>query len=205
MENYVGVTVYIAPQVFSAGFGNNPSYNTVLAHKDIRDPGEQDAFVSFLLAEDGVLAAEFISQIQSSYNNLLTSINFIVMAIIFASGALAMIVLYNLTNINIGERTREIATLRVLGFHKSEAASYIFREITILSVFGIIAGLFLGVPVHRFIIGVAENPDLMFGRHIVPLSFIMSGIITVVFSAGVDLFMLKKLGSIKMAESMKGE
>jgi putative ABC transport system permease protein len=116
-----------------------------------------------------------------------------------------MIVLYNLTNINIIERTREIATLRVLGFHKSEAASYIFREITILSIFGIIAGLFLGIPLHRFIIGVAENPDFMFGRHIVPLSFILSGIITVLFSVFVDLFMLKKLGSIKMAESMKGE
>ncbi|MDR3139401.1 MAG: ABC transporter permease [Treponema sp.] len=114
-----------------------------------------------------------------------------------------MIVLYNLTNININERKRELATLRVLGFHQQEAAAYIFREITLLSITGTGAGLFLGIPLHRFVTGVAENQDLMFGRTIAPLSFILSALITLLFSAAVDLLMLKKIRNIKMAESMK--
>jgi putative ABC transport system permease protein len=114
-----------------------------------------------------------------------------------------MIVLYNLTYININERSREMATLRVLGFHQGEAAAYIFREITILSMVGALAGLLLGIPLHAFIISVAETTDLMFGREIAPLSFILSGIITLVFSALVDLLMLGKIRNIRMAESMK--
>jgi putative ABC transport system permease protein len=204
-ENYVGVTVYLSPLSYIAGFSDKLSYNTVLAFTDIHDSAAQDSFTSSILAQDNVLAVEFTSQIQSSFNDFLDSINSVVMVIIFSSGALAMIVLYNLTNININERKKEIATLRVLGFQKKEAAAYIFREIAFLSAAGIIVGLFLGIPLHRFVVGVAENPDLMFGRRIVPLSFILSGILTVIFSAGVDLFMLKKLGSINMAESMKME
>ncbi|MDR2102425.1 MAG: ABC transporter permease [Treponema sp.] len=114
-----------------------------------------------------------------------------------------MIVLYNLTNININERKRELATLRVLGFHRGETAAYIFREIAVLSIIGTAAGLFLGIPLHRFVAGVAENQDLMFGRTIAPLSFILSTLITLFFSAAVDLLMLKKIRDIKMAESMK--
>ena len=204
-ENYVGVTAYMGSRIYSREFGIEPSYTTILADTSFHDEKAQDSFTANILAEDNVMAAEFTSQIQRSFNNLLNSITFIVLVIVFASGALAIIVLYNLTNININERIREIATLRVLGFHKTEAAAYIFREIVILSILGVFAGLFLGLPLHRFITGVAENPNLMFGRRISTVSFMLSGIITLAFSALVDLFMLKKIGSIKMAESMKNE
>ena len=114
-----------------------------------------------------------------------------------------MIVLYNLTNININERSRELATLRVLGFHRGETALYIFREISILSILGTAAGLCLGLPLHRFIIGVAENPDLMFGRNISPISFLISAVTTIGFSILVYFLMSKKISGIKMADSMK--
>ncbi|MDR3343469.1 MAG: FtsX-like permease family protein [Treponema sp.] len=202
-ENYVGSTIYVSPSQYIKQFGGDLVYQTLFVQTGITDTAKQDALIARILSSDSVMGAEFISQMQASYNNLLESIGFVVLVLIFAAGGLAMIVLYNLTNININERNREIATLRVLGFHQGEAAAYIFREITVLSIIGAIAGLFIGIPLHAFIIGVAETTDLMFGRHISPLSFLLSAIITLFFSAVVDLLMLKKLRNIKMADSMK--
>jgi putative ABC transport system permease protein len=202
-ENYAGAFCYIGRFAYEKAFQSALSFNTVFALTGIRGKPAQDAFTAQTLADANVLTVSFTSQLQSSYNNLLNSINFIVIILIFASGCLAMLVIYNLTNININERKREIAALRVLGFHQGEAAAYIFREITVLSVIGAFAGLFLGVPLHRFIIGVAENADLMFGRNISLWGFTFSAVITLVFSAFVDLLMLPKLRAIKMAESMK--
>ncbi|MDR1030645.1 MAG: ABC transporter permease [Treponema sp.] len=201
-ENYVGATVYLGPGVYTQEFGGSLSYQTLFAHLG---PGEisQDDLMAALLSHEEVSGVEFTSQVQGSYTKLLNSIGFVVLVLIFAAGGLAMIVLYNLTNINITERTREIATLRVLGFHKSEAAAYIFREITVLSIIGAGLGLLLGIPLHLFIIGVAENADLMFGRRITNFSFGLAALLTLIFSGGVDLVMLKKLGRIKMADSMK--
>jgi putative ABC transport system permease protein len=202
-ENYVGAFSYMGGNVYRETFGSPPSFRTVFAYTGIRDEEERDAFLAALLSDGEVMSAEFTARIQESYRTLLGSIGFVVLVLIFAAGGLAVIVLYNLTNININERKREIATLRVLGFHRGEAAAYIFREITVLSLAGAFVGLCAGVPLHGFIIGVAENPDLMFGRRIAPLSFVLSGGVTLFFSFIVDLFMLKKLDSIKMADSMK--
>ncbi|MDR3335969.1 MAG: ABC transporter permease, partial [Treponema sp.] len=176
---------------------------TLLVKTGIKKPLEQDRASTQILSSEEVNRAEFSSYTQESYNNLLSSISIIVAVLIFAAGALAMLVIYNLTNININERRGEIATLRVLGFHQGEAASYIFREIVILSILGSAAGLVLGIPLHRFVISVAENPDLMFGRSISGLSFILSAAITLAFSGAVDLLMLGKIRRIKMAESLK--
>ncbi|MDR3334527.1 MAG: FtsX-like permease family protein [Treponema sp.] len=202
-EHYVGSAVYVGPLLYGEQFGGGLRFRTLLVRTGIHKAGEQDALIARILANDSVMGAEFLSQIQDSYNQLLGSIGFVVLVLIFAAGGLAMIVLYNLTNININERSREIATLRVLGFYQGEAAAYIFREITVLSIIGALAGLLLGIPLHRFIIGVAENTDLMFGRRIFPISFIISALITLFFSALVDLLMLKKLRNIPMADSMK--
>ncbi|MDR2494155.1 MAG: ABC transporter permease [Spirochaetaceae bacterium] len=202
-ENYVGAFSYIGGNVYRETFGSPPAFRTVFAYTGIRDEEERDAFLAALLSDGEVMSAEFTARIRESYRTLLGSIGFVVLVLIFAAGGLAVIVLYNLTNININERKREIATLRVLGFHRGEAAAYIFREITVLSLAGAFVGLCAGIPLHGFIIGVAENPDLMFGRRIAPLSFVLSGGITLFFSFIVDLFMLKKLDSIKMADSMK--
>ncbi|MDL2229922.1 ABC transporter permease, partial [Treponema sp. OttesenSCG-928-L16] len=163
----------------------------------------RDRVIAEVLSNDSVSGAEFTSHVQESYNNLLGSISLVVIILIVFAGGLAAVVLYNLTNININERKRELATLRVLGYHQSEVAAYIFREIAILSIFGAAAGLLLGLPLHRFVIGVAENVDLMFGRSIAGGSFIFSAGLTLVFSALVDVLMLKKIRSIKMADSLK--
>jgi putative ABC transport system permease protein len=202
-ENYVGSALYLSPALYAGLFNKELSYETLWIKTGVKDPAEQDRVLGEILSKEAVAGAEFTSQTQGSYNNLLKSIGFVVVVLIFAAGGLAMIVLYNLTNININERKRELATLRVLGFHQREAAAYIFREITTLSITGTAAGLFMGIPLHRFVIGVAENQDLMFGRTISPLSFILSALITLLFSAAVDLLMLKKIRDIKMAESMK--
>ncbi|GHU56770.1 hypothetical protein FACS189442_5560 [Spirochaetia bacterium] len=202
-ENYVGSTVYIGEESWWRTFGEVPSYPTLFVQTGLTTQAEQDAATAEALASDTVGAAEFTSRTQESYNNLLTSISFVVLILILAAGGLAVIVLYNLTNININERSRELATLRVLGFHQGEAAAYIFREITILSIVGTGVGLILGIPLHAFVIGVAETPELMFGRNIAPVSFVLSAIFTMLFSALVNLLMLKKIRNIKMAESMK--
>jgi putative ABC transport system permease protein len=203
-ENYVGNYLYLGSGAYQAAFGGSLSYGTLLVNTGVKDLAGQDAITRRVLESDLVSGAEFTSQIQRTYNNLLVSINFVVLILIAAAGGLAVIVLYNLTYININERSRELATLRVLGFHRNEAAAYIFREISVLSITGAVAGLILGIPLHRFIIGVAENTDLMFGRNIAPLSFVFSALITLGFSGLVDILMLGKILRIKMAESMKG-
>ncbi|MDR1985735.1 MAG: ABC transporter permease [Treponema sp.] len=201
-ENYVGATVYLGPKAYTQALGGPLVYQSLFAYTD-HPEALQDELMADLLSSKEVSSVEFIAQVQASYTRLLDSIGFVVLLLIFAAGGLAMIVLYNLTNINITERTREIATLRVLGFHQTEAAAYIFREITVLSIIGAEAGLLLGIPLHRFIIGVAENADLMFGRGIAPLSFGLSTALTLIFSGGVDLVMLKKLRHITLAASLK--
>jgi putative ABC transport system permease protein len=202
-ENYVGNYVYLGADAYRDVFAGSLHYNTLLVKTGVEDPSDQDAIITRILESDLILGAEFTSHVQISYNNLLSSMSLVILILIAAAGSLAMIVLYNLTYININERSRELATLRVLGFHREEAAAYIFREITILSIVGVAAGLVLGIPLHRFIISVAETTDLMFGRKIAPSSFVFSGVITLLFSALVDLMMLGKIRKIPMAESMK--
>ena len=145
----------------------------------------------------------FTSQEEESYESMLSSINLIVYVLILCAGALAVVVLYNLTNININERSRELATLRVLGYHHREVAIYIFREIGILSILGTLAGLIAGWVLHRYVILTAESVDFMMGREISWQSYLLAAVLTLVFSALVDILMLFKLRRIQMVESMK--
>ncbi|GHU96987.1 ABC transporter permease [Spirochaetia bacterium] len=202
-ENYVGSFVYLGQESYRQAFGEIPSYPILLVRTGAATTAEQDEAARAVLSSDTVASAEFNSRTQESYTKLLASISLVALVLIAAAGGLAVIVLYNLTNININERSRELATLRVLGFHQGEAAAYIFREITILSIVGAMAGLLLGLPLHAFVISVAENPDLMFGRDIAPISFVLSAVITLLFSALVDLLMIPKIRNIRMADSMK--
>ncbi|NMA68103.1 MAG: ABC transporter permease, partial [Desulfitobacterium sp.] len=147
--------------------------------------------------------AQFTSQTKGTFDNLLSSIDYIVVVIILAAGALAVIVLYNLTNININERNKELATLRVLGFHHREVGSYIFREISILSLIGTLVGLVLGIFLFDFVILTAESPEFMFGRDLQPSAFVFAALLTLFFSALVDVIMYQKLKKIQMVESLK--
>lgn len=202
-EQYLGNSVYISRKQYEAYFNNDTTPNSILVATPELSLQEQDDIISEILSSDGVLSAEFIAQTKKTFDNLLTSINYIVIVIIIASGALAFIVLYNLTNININERKKELATLKVLGFHNEEVSAYIFRETAILTLIGIIVGLILGDFFHAFIINTIESSSYMFGREVKILSFILSAIITIVFSLIVNAFMSKKLKNIQMVDSMK--
>jgi len=202
-ENYVGSYVYINKVDYEEAFNKTFSYDTLMIKTLITKTTEQDKTLIEILAGDTALSAEFMSQTKEIYDNLLESINFIVLVLILAAGGLAVIVLYNLTNINIDERRKELATLKVLGFHDKEVAAYIYRETTILSIIGTGVGLLLGSALHKFIIKIGESIDLMFGRNISISSYVLSALITLLFSGIVDLIMYKKLKRIAMVDSMK--
>jgi putative ABC transport system permease protein len=200
-EHYVGVSCYLGPTAYTSGFGV-PAYETVWVQTGSLKPAEQDALVQRLLASGVVMSVEFTSHIQELYKRLLGSVGVVAGLLIAAASVLVALVLYSLTRVHIGERTREIAFLRVLGFHYEEAARYLFWEIALLSIVGTALGLVLGVFFHRFIISVTENIDLMFGHHISPFSFVFSTLIMLVLSAIVAVFMLKKSRVINIAASM---
>lgn len=202
-ENYLGSYIYIERSQYNKVFEADAKDNLILATTITENAEEKDALVSELLTTEGVMNAHFISQTRAAFDNLLKNIDYIVVVIIMASGMLAFIVLYNLTNININERKKELATLKVLGFHNEEVSGYIFREIGILTMIGILVGLYLGKLLHIFIISTVEDPDFMFGRNIEWRSYLISAVVTIGFSLLVNLVMTKKLRAIRMVESMK--
>lgn len=202
-ENYIGNYLYISRDVYAAEIKEKVHNNSMLIKTQVMENEKRDALISDFLDSEAVLNASFIDQTKGVFNNLINSVNYIVVVIIIASGLLAFIVLYNLTNININERRKELATLKVLGFHDEEVSSYIFREIRILTLIGMLLGLLLGKILHGFIIITVEDPGVMFGRNAKVLSYILSGMITFLFSFIVNLFMKKKLRNIRMVDSMK--
>ena len=202
-ENYLGNYLYLDRAVYEDIFGRLEKDNLILAKTTTETEKDKDMLAEKLLSTEGVLNTRFISQTKTTFDKLLRNIEYIVVVIIAASGMLAFIVLYNLTNININERKKELATLKVLGFHNEEVNMYIFREIGILTLIGIMVGLILGKLLHMFIITVIEDPDMMFGREIFWQSYAAAAVITIVFSLLVNLVMTRKLRGIKMVDSMK--
>lgn len=201
-ENYVGGYVYMEKSLYETAFGP-PDYNTLLVKSGITGLKAEDRAAENLQDSTYVASVDFNSQTRESYEGMLDSLNLLVYVLIAFAGALAMVVLYNLTNININERYRELATLRVLGYHHNEVARYIFREIGILSILGTLVGLAAGFVLHRYIILIAESVDFMMGRDVAPLSYVLAAVITLAFSVLVDGMMLIKLRRIEMVESMK--
>lgn len=201
-ENYVGIYLYINSSDYFDAFGEEIEYNTIMVDSNIEEGVLMDETIEKLLS-GSIMSAEPLSQLKKSFDSLLTNIKFIVTVIVLSSGSLAFIVLYNLTNININERRKELSTLKVLGYHRGEIAAYVFRESSILSIIGTIAGLFLGVLLHSFVIKSVEASNLMLGRNISTTSYILSAALTLVFSLIVNLFMTFKLKKIEMVESMK--
>ncbi len=203
-EHYASHYMYISQEKYAELFGQQPEFNIVYFSNGMgADEEVQDAFSEKLLAVDGVLSVQLNAGTSKTFENMLKIMDLVVIVLIISAGALAFVVLYNLTNVNITERIREIATLKVLGFYDNEVSSYVFRENNILSVIGAAIGLLLGVALCQFIIRTAEIDELMFGRNIHPLSFLWSFLITVAFSLIVNLIMRKDLKKISMVESLK--
>lgn len=134
---------------------------------------------------------------------MLDSMNLVVLIFVISAGALALVVLYNLTNINVSERIRELSTIKVLGFYDGEVTMYIFRENLILTVLGIIAGCFLGNWLHAYILQTAETNELMFSPTIHPLSYVYAALLTLAFSLLVMGMMHRKLKRVNMLDALK--
>ena len=145
----------------------------------------------------------YISGTAERMSDMLKSMDLIIYVLVVAAGLLAFVVLYNLNNININERKRELATLKVLGFHDKEVLEYVNRENVMLTVLGAMAGVVLGIILHRFVIMTAEVDLMMFGREIKLKSYIYSILLTFLFSTVINGAMFFKLRAIDMVESLK--
>jgi len=204
-ENYIKGFLYAGRAAWEQAAGEPlPEYNLMMAQM-INEPAAdiRAALGEDILRCDGAASVTFVLQEAKTYSDMLNAINAIVVVLILAAGILAFVVLYNLTNINVCERIKEIATLKVLGFYQSETAAYVFRETMILSGLGGLAGLAVGIFLERFVVLAAEVDMVMFGREIKPESFVYSLALTLVFACIVSLAMNKRLKNISMVESMK--
>ncbi len=202
-ENYIWGYLYIGRSAWEEAYGESPECLTWMVQSSAVTGEEEDAQIEELLQIPYVASAQFSTGTVTTFNNMLNQIDYIVIVLILCAGLLAFVVLYNLININISERQREIATIKVLGFYDREVNAYIFRETFLLSIFGSLAGLVVGFFLHRFVILTVEVDYIMFGRSAKPLSYVYSVLITLAFTAVVSLFMSRKLKQISMVESLK--
>ena len=203
VENYVYHYLYISPELYESEM-NEPFEPSEIDAVCVETDGEaREAIAAQLQEQEGVATAGFTEDTRASFDDLVESLNSIILVIIFCAGALAFVVLYNLTNINVTERQRELATIKVLGFRDGEVAGYIYRETSLLTIFGCAVGLAFGVLMHSFVIQTVEVDMVMFGRTVEPLSFVYSALLTLLFAVIVDLVMYPKLKKIDMVESLK--
>ena len=202
-EHYISNYAYITPAVYTAAFGKAPTYNAVLSTLTDESAENRAAISEKLLDMDTVVSLTFTQDAVKQVLNMLNSIDAVVVLIIVCAAMLAFVVLYNLSNINIAERVKEIATIKVLGFYDREVYSYVNRESTALACIGTALGLALGKALHAFIITTVEVDSVMFGRDIAPQSYLYAVALTLVFSTAVNLVMGRKLKAISMVESMK--
>ena len=201
-ENYTGAYAYMSSAAYAAQFGALPADNTILVKSGVAE-SDVDATTRTLLADPNVSAVSFIYSSIDTFSGLESTMGLVIAVLVLCAGALAAIVLYNLTNINIDERRREIATLRVLGYRRSEVAGYIYRESAILTLAGTLLGLGLGFLLHWFIVSRVNSVAMMFGRVISVWSYLWAFLLTIAFAVIVYAFMLIKLNRINMAESLK--
>ncbi len=202
VENYIGHSVFMSPSAYEQAFGSDPAPNEAFANTTVA-ASDRSAFAQQMQSADGVKTVSFNDETIDTYRTALKSVNMVVVVLIVAAALLAFIVLYNLTNINIAERMREIATLKVLGFTRREVDLYIFREMLILAALGALIGLGLGVFLENFVVTTAEVDAVMFGRDIHWPSFVLAFLMTMAFAVVVAATMRGKLDGIDMVESLK--
>ena len=202
-ENYMSHYLYLSPEKYEELYGKPAEYNTIIySVKDGKDDQIEKTGTK-LLAMDGVLNVSYTSSIEGRLDDMLRSLNLVIVVLIVSAGMLAFVVLYNLNNINITERQRELATLKVLGFYDGEVASYVYRENILLTIIGSVVGMVLGNFLHRYTILTVEVEEAMFGRQIHWQSYLYSFLFTAAFSLFVNWVMFYKLKKIDMVESLK--
>lgn len=203
-ENYMGHYLYMTPKYYEKVYNEKPDYNSIFfAAKDSYTKKQLEKAGEKIVAEDAVLSVGYMHDIEKQLDDMLKSLNLVIVVLIISAGMLAFVVLYNLNNINITERQRELATLKVLGFYNPEVAAYVYRENIILTFVGAAVGAVLGRILHLFVIQTVEVDAAMFGRNINLPSYLYSLAFTVAFSFIVNGVMYFKLRKIDMVESLK--
>ena len=203
-ENYVFTRLYLSQsQLKALNGGTLPEWNIVYGLTDCPTDTARDTLRTSILACNYVSSVSFIEDTTQMFDGLIGCLNYVVILVIVCAAALAAVVLYNLISVNLGERKKELATIKVLGFYDKEIYRYIFREIDLLSFLGSLVGLLLGVPLHQFIIRTVEMDQMMFIRSIAPRSFVFSVALTMLFNFVVCRLMRRHVRSISMVESMK--
>lgn len=202
-ENYVMHYVYMTPAYYSSVIGKEPVFNTELLNYGVQDAAWEDGLSEKLTASERVAAVSFSSSVGSAFDDTMKSMDVVTLVLIVSAAALAFVVLYNLTNINVSERIRELSTIKVLGFYDKEVTLYIYRENILLSVLGIVAGSGLGILLHSFVLRTAELDATMFAPIIKWPSYVYAALLTLLFSGIVMVFMHIKLKRIHMIEALK--
>ena len=203
-ENYLSHYIYLTPGLYEKCSGKAPEYNEIMFREaEGTEEGTLEATGQYFLNQKAALSISYASSAMSQIDTMLSTLNSVIYVLIASAGLLAFVVLYNLNNININERKRELATLKVLGFYNGEVDAYVYRENILIMILGIFAGVGLGKILHMFIITTVEVDATMFGRNINLPSYVISAVFTVLFSILVNLVMHQKLKKIDMVESLK--
>ena len=204
VDNYAFHYVYMTPYYYSQVTGTTLTYNYLFCK--IADGMEQGAKIQLentINDMKGVSGSVFTTVVIENFNNIIETLNLVILLFIVAAMALAIVVLYNLNNINVNERIRELATLKVLGFYNGEVSAYIYRENVILTFIGIVLGLFLGIPLNIAVIGVVDIDTITFKTRLEPQSFLIAVVFTALLAVLVNVIMHFKLKKISMVESLK--
>ena len=202
-QHYLQHYIYMSPNYYKKLTGEKFKFNGFYGLlKSITD-SSQDKTTKILTAIEDVGSVSYKNKSQFDFNKTIDSINSVVLILIISAGVLAFVVIYNLTNININERRRELSTIKLLGFYDSELALYIYRENIILTVIGSLVGIVVGILLNDFVITTSETNVMMFMRKIDPIYFLYSVLLTISFSVIVNLAMYKEFSKIDMIESLK--
>ena len=202
-ENYMGHYIYMTPKVYEEAFHKKPDFENIIFTVKDEAKENMEQVGNEILEFPAALSISYTSSLADQLDRMLSTLGTVIVVLIVSAGMLAFVVLYNLNNINITERQRELATLKVLGFYDQEVSQYVFRENVLLTIIGVIAGAAFGILLHRYVITTVEVDAVMFGRNIKPLSFLYSALFTCGFSVFVNMVMHFKLKKIDMVESLK--
>ena len=201
--NYVGHHIYASESLYKSWNTNAKTTHIYLIKSKKTTKKFERNLGNKIMNIDGVQSVTFYSSLQKNFKDMIKSISYIVVVLVISAACLAFVVLYNLSNVNISERKREIATIKVLGFTRKEVDAYINRETILLTILGSLIGLGIGIGLHHLIMNLAEMDDIMFGRTINSISYVISFAMTIGFNAIINLCMHKKLNNIQMVESLK--
>ncbi len=202
-ENYMMHYVYLSPNYYESVFGEPADRSVLLYQLSEEGLAREKEIGEQILQNSAVYGISYTSDTRKTAENMLEALNIVTVVLIVSAGLLAYIVVFNLNNINITERRRELATIKVLGFYDGEVAMYVYRENIILTVLGIAVGALLGTVLHQYVIVTVEVDMVMFGRQVMPASYAYSALLTMLFAVLVNWMMFYKLKEINMVESLK--